>query len=733
MATQKMPWDDLPVATKAPWDGLPVVAPMTEESQKTKFEKMSFGRRATDIALGIPDYLANLATSILAKPAGDFAGVAAIPVDAAMRGDGSTPNAVKQATQEALTYSPKTEFGKGIAESPFNPINIIGKAIGGVSESAADIVRGGTTNEVAADTARGVAGNLVQEAIPQALGFVGVKNAPKIAANAQKVGDISLKPAIYSAHSVRNIVDPALPGGSKRAAARLANAAAELESGVPGIQGGAASRDAVIASLKAAKPGQTAAQAVADLPNAAELTALERAASSSRGSLSSNVFNRQTQKLIDGIADIAGNRGDKKAALRLREGETSPMRDTAIKAAKTADTTGAIKQAQADALDRLAASKVEDVRRFTAAQPRAEAMARLNLIERDLPVGSGRHTYIGGDLPKRAEELAVKSADDSLIAGQARNFARMQADSIIAHGLKPLNVNKVLSTIESNLNKPGDRAITLNQEVLGSVSDSIKRIQMKYGQVTPEDLYAIRKTEINNVIEKLSGDGGSSTKKYVAGQAVRVKLAIDDAIDDASGGSWKPYLRRYQELSKPLNQMERGQTLLQALETPLGVERKAAFANAVRHMEETINPATGRPEIYDLTRPQRHVINRTLKALTNEIEYSKKVNVGAVPIAELLRLEKGKTLPQMFDAKITLANAVIRRLEGYGGINTIRDLGELMLTNPQELAKLMEAATPKQSRIIENGLKEIKAIEALSLAAPTLQEQNRLKQMQPEK
>jgi hypothetical protein len=694
-----------------------------KEPEKTKFEKMSLGRQAVDVALGVPDYLANLATSIIAKPAGDLAGLAGM-----FTGDADAAAAIKAGVQDRLTYTPKTEFGKGIAEDPLNPINIVGEVIGGVSKAAGDVVRG---DGAGADTVRGAAGNLVQEAIPQALGFVGMKNAPKIATGVQKAKDVAMMPSGYVGTLAKNAIDPVLPGGSKRAAARLANAAAELESGIPGVQGGAASRDATIAALKNARPGQTAAQAVADLPNAAEFTALEKVAGAQRGSLNFNVFNQQTQKLIDDIKDIAGNRGDKRAALRLREGETAPMRDIALRNAKTADTIGAMKQAQADALDRLATSKVEDVRRFTAAQPRAEGIARQNLIESGLPVGATKYTYIGGDLPKRAEAVAAKAADDSLIAGQGRDFAKMQADSILAHGLNPLGaeVNKILSTIESNLNKPGDRAITLNQEVLGSVGDSIKRIQMKYGQVTPEDLYAIRKTEINNVIDKLSADGGS-TKKYVSGQAVKVRLAIDEALDQASGGSWKPYIRRYQELSKPLNQMERGQTLLQALESPLGVERKTVFGNAVRKMEETINPLTGRPEIYDLTRPQRHTINKTLKALSDEIDYGKRAQAGAPAVSELLRMEKGQTFPQWFDARITLANAVIRRLEGYGGIKSMRDLGELMLTDPKQLAKLMEKATPKQRRMLESALKQTKAIEAISLAAPALAEQERLKTQQ---
>ncbi len=132
-----------------------------KEREKTKFEKMSLGRRATDIALGIPDYLANLATSIVAKPAGDVAGLAAVAGEAALGdGRGDVAPAVKEGVQDRLTYAPKTEFGKAIAESPYNPINIIGKVIGGVSEAAGDVVRG---DGAGADTVRGAAGNLVQE------------------------------------------------------------------------------------------------------------------------------------------------------------------------------------------------------------------------------------------------------------------------------------------------------------------------------------------------------------------------------------------------------------------------------------------------------------------------------------------------------------------------------------------------------------------------------------------
>jgi len=121
----------------------------------------------------ISEPIAKMGSSIVAKPLSEAYGLGAILAGR------DNPTEDKKAFEESLTYQPQTTLGK----SDYNPLNAIPNGIGWLvnkgSEFAGDTVRGGTREQVPSDTVRGVSGNAVAEAIPQALSFIGIKGAPK--------------------------------------------------------------------------------------------------------------------------------------------------------------------------------------------------------------------------------------------------------------------------------------------------------------------------------------------------------------------------------------------------------------------------------------------------------------------------------------------------------------------------------------------------------------------------
>lgn len=128
-------------------------------------------------ASAIAEPLLHYGSAMVAKPISDIAGLAAAAKDLITGNKNGDPVGFKNEVQNSLTYDPKTKIGA----SNYNPINAamngIGSIVGAVSNKPADLITGNSS----ADSARGMIGNAVREAIPQALGFVGVKGAKSAA------------------------------------------------------------------------------------------------------------------------------------------------------------------------------------------------------------------------------------------------------------------------------------------------------------------------------------------------------------------------------------------------------------------------------------------------------------------------------------------------------------------------------------------------------------------------
>jgi hypothetical protein len=143
----------------------------TDDPQK---EAPSIGRRVLNSFVGAGEAAANMASGMVAKPVSDVAGMAATAYEAAT-GAGGNPAAFKNYVQDKLTYQPKLDEGKALAE--YNPLALVGKGVGAVANAAGDVADSALPGSGAT---QGMAGNFIREAIPQAVGVAGAKYAPQI-------------------------------------------------------------------------------------------------------------------------------------------------------------------------------------------------------------------------------------------------------------------------------------------------------------------------------------------------------------------------------------------------------------------------------------------------------------------------------------------------------------------------------------------------------------------------
>lgn len=120
--------------------------------------------------------LMKMGSALIAKPVSEVAGIAAMFSDFLGGKKDGDPSGFQKSVQESLTYQPRTAAGA----SKYNPLNAIPEAVGTAISAVGTPVKEFLKGDAAADSPRGMAVNAISEAVPQALGMVGVKNAPVI-------------------------------------------------------------------------------------------------------------------------------------------------------------------------------------------------------------------------------------------------------------------------------------------------------------------------------------------------------------------------------------------------------------------------------------------------------------------------------------------------------------------------------------------------------------------------
>lgn len=165
---------------------------------------------------GVGEAALNLGSGLVAKTAGDVAGLGTI-AGSALGFTNKDPRQVQQQVSEGLTYQPRSTLGKNVAE--YNPLALVGKGVGAVANAAGNAIGGGAD----ADTLRGAAGNLTREALQQAPGFIAPALKGKITARtaateadlaAQKAANVKTDAQLTAAREKGYVFPPGVSGNA---------------------------------------------------------------------------------------------------------------------------------------------------------------------------------------------------------------------------------------------------------------------------------------------------------------------------------------------------------------------------------------------------------------------------------------------------------------------------------------------------------------------------------------
>jgi len=438
---------------------------------------------------------------------------------------------------------------------------------------------------------------------------------------------------------------------------------------------------AVQAAARAAPSDMTAAQATYGAARPQLMALSELAAKRDTENFYNNLATRQEEDRVNELARLAGGanlaeaRGTREETKAALSGLTAPMRETELAAAGTAGRMGPGLQAEQQRMAEAATQKVEDVRRFTAAQDRAVELGqklgqRMKYSVGQPPVPypeprmTGRFTY-AEDLKNHAEQVAEQSAEASLRFGDKARERQLRLDSLAAHGLKPLDTDTIINSINAKLNDPKIGVPSINRNVLSKVNDDIRTwVEKNNGVIDPEALYEIRKEAVNDAIDTLMRGENTAAKAKRAAQVLsQVRPLIDDAIEKAGGTDWRKYLATFETGMKDIERQR-----LSAAAMEMYKKDPQQFIELVRNNRPDVVEEAFGPGAYDIVKEmgaKRIVPMEKIAAeKVRDTEIAKAAIAGREGLELILEKNAPKIrLPNFLSLPATVTNKTLEILE----------------------------------------------------------------------
>jgi hypothetical protein len=582
----------------------------------------------------------------------------------------------------ALRNLPKStvEFAGNLISPIIHPVNTfmgLGDVLGGVMEPITpDILYGKEALQKAKAARSGFADFLAEryggtEALKRTMaedpvGFLGDLSTVLSggAAGAGKLGATGTSSVLAKGAAYTNPLTPVAAGG-KYAYGKLVPEAEKTAAAITRKAAGE-DLDTIRAILNEDKSGLTVADLLADLDRNQihALGELARTKDTTNFYSKLDKFRKQSQETA--LNNLAGGATNTEILNNLAKSKqaltdvTTPMRETNLAAANTGKLKQGLEQ-QAATLGEVAANKVDDVRRFTAARDRlSTAGAKRGAAETGRPTPN-KYT-LEGEMSDAAERVATRAADDSLKYGEGARFAQRRADSLAAEGLTPLDTDGVIRDINAKLNNPKIGVSDVNRKVLTTVANKIKEWTARNGGVIDVNaLYEIRKGTVNEVIESLGKDPKASAK-YASKLLGEVRPLIDDAIIKAGGTGWKDYLDTFSHGMDVINQRKMAQTA-----RDLYKKSPDEFVALVRgERPDLVEQIFGSGRI-DLKAEMGGKF-QALDNVAHELERASKIKggaeLGAAHLKDIAKQETPKLRIPFFGLKATVGNAVLKELSG---------------------------------------------------------------------
>jgi len=262
---------------------------------------------------------------------------------------------------------------------------------------------------------------------------------------------------------------------------------------------------------------------------------------------------------ISGGEDATARRAAAETGRREVSTATGPARDAALARANIAGET----VPAAEALANAARQRADEIT-ASGVVPRMRGLEGRSREQIDTAFQNPEFFTQGGPINRTGEiaEGAGQRADDAIAAQiKLRDTARDMEDvvaDLAAEGMQPLTVGPIVQQLRSMAAQPATRADKLQKRALVTLADDLQGLADANGVIDARDLYQIRKTGLNDIVDTLlSGQQpGSGTKERTASLLTSAREMIDNAIESAGGVGWKDYLTRTRQGFETVNRQK---------------------------------------------------------------------------------------------------------------------------------------------------------------------------------
>lgn len=456
--------------------------------------------------------------------------------------------------------------------------------------------------------------------------------------------------------------------------------------------------DEVINALRSAAPGTTPANALAQAGlNEPVAQALLRRAAVRDPKFFTDLSRAEDAKTFNALAKIAGGetqtvaRTTQTGAKNALNEALIPTLETEISAANIAGKKLPALEGKAKSFADVATAKVEDVRRMTAAGERAGDMARAQMIEKNLPVGAARYTYMG-ELANKADEVASQSANASLPFGEAARFSQAAADSLASHGLKPLRAEPIMSSLDNILANPKFAGADELSTTVRQLKNDIIQWQNAGGVIDAWALDSIRKNSVNAAVRQLSADP-KQQKQLAAKVMTEVKPLLIGAIEEAGGTGYGKYLSDYAAGMQKIGQTKLGAKALDFYKTAPNQFVDLVEGNSPEVVEKILGVGN-----YDIAKEMSQdamaALTKAGKQVKVQEEIGKQATAGEQALVDLIKENLPSfRLPNIFSVAATTTNKALDAIEKKLGKATMNTLTEAAKTADsfEKLLKVLPA------------------------------------------
>jgi hypothetical protein len=269
------------------------------------------------------------------------------------------------------------------------------------------------------------------------------------------------------------------------------------------------------------------------------------------------------------------------------------------------------------------------------------------------------------NLANRADEVANKAAAESLTQGEIARNAEAKLADLTAKGIQPLDVSIITKKLSEFANQVGTRADPIQVSVLNNLNQHIKNVAKTGGGIMDvNDLYQIRKTGLNDAIEKELRSNGldpSTQSKRIASMLTQIRPLIDDAIEKAGGKTWRDYLATHSAGLKQIEQMEMADKLRNLYTTDKNTFVKLVEGNDTKAVQDIFGPGN-----HDIAVQMSEKIKPLLK-IKDEIVRDAKIKEQINNARRALGFKEGswaEKIPGFVGLETAVAKKLIQTIEG---------------------------------------------------------------------